>query len=232
MEVLKQLDPMFESGTIKPAFKVAHIILALLIFEENPKGIGRYRLREKLNISSGTARSLLKRLKENVKFIDVPSDGKEISQKVKRRGHILTEKGKEFLIKFKKKIPFIVPGNKEILKDLIINPENTEPYVCLIKNAAHNIKSGVEQRDSAISVGGLGATCLIYDGTDIVFPSDYPRSPGIKSIKVADSIAEYLTSLALKHGVNLEKNDVLLIGLGENPELARLVSLNAALTLI
>jgi len=103
MKELSELKPLFESLTIKPTFDYVHIILSLFIFGENPAGIGRYRLKDELQIGSGTAKSLVKKLKDVSAFIVVPDEGE-------RKGHVLTAKGHKFFAKIKKKIPLC--GNK------------------------------------------------------------------------------------------------------------------------
>ena len=72
MKELSELAPLFESLTIKPTFDYVHIILSLFVFGENPSGIGRYRLKDELQIGSGTAKSLVKKLKDVSEFIVVP----------------------------------------------------------------------------------------------------------------------------------------------------------------
>ena len=96
--MLEELNILFESETIKPTFEYVHIILSLYIFGENSEGIGRYRLQKELNIGSGTARSLITKLKEKSNFIKVMGDNN-------RKGHILTNKGQNFLLRLKEKIP-------------------------------------------------------------------------------------------------------------------------------
>ena len=67
--IFDELDSLFESSTIKPSFEKVHVILALYIFDENPEGIGRYRLQKELMIGEGTAKSLLKKL--NISYCDI-----------------------------------------------------------------------------------------------------------------------------------------------------------------
>lgn len=43
---------------------------------------------------------------------------------------------------------------------MTVGPRNT---ALLVKNAAHLVKTGVEQRDAAIKVGALGATTIIFN---------------------------------------------------------------------
>ncbi|MBA7469415.1 hypothetical protein ES705_02668 [subsurface metagenome] len=224
MKELSELKPLFESLTIRPTFDYVHIILSLFIFGENPGGIGRYRLKDELQIGSGTAKSLVKKLKNVSEFIVVPDEGE-------RKGHVLTEKGHKFFAKVKKKIPLLEKADLTFLKDIIIEPENVNPYFCLVKNATKKIKNGIEQRDAAIKVNGSGATCLVYNGKDIIFPSKFVNNSIEEQKKINQKTLKYFTSKIEKAKVLFEKDDVIIIGLGENPQISRLAALNAALTL-
>jgi len=223
--MIEELNELFESTTIKPTFDYVHIILALYIFEKNPEGIGRYRLKKDLLIGSGTARSLITKLNEKTNFIKVVDENS-------RKGHILTETGLKFLNKIKKKIPIIEEGDLSVLKDIIIDFTNTFPYYCLIKDAAHKITNGIAQRDAAIKINGTGATCLIYDGKNLIFPSRSFSESDENLMKIEENVQKYFKTQILEANLKLEKNDVIIIGLGASLETARLVALNSALTLI
>ncbi len=229
MKELSELEPLFESRTIKPTFEYVHVLLALFIFGENSEGIGRYRLREELQIGSGTAKSLFKKLKDVSKFIMVPSGEMGSNSEIQRRGHVLTEKGYKFLTKIKKKIPLLEKADLKFLKEIIIELENANPYFCLVKNAATNIKNGIEQRDAAIKINGSGATCLIYNGKEIYFPSKINNLD--EREKVNQDTFNYFKTQMDETNVELEPNDVIIIGSGNNPQKSRLATLNAALTL-
>jgi hypothetical protein len=220
--MLHELSDLFESLTIKPAYDYVHVLLALYIFGENDNGIGRYRLTKDLLVGSGTARSLITKLNEKLNFITV------LSSNNKTKGHILTEKGIKFLKKIKAKIPLIKEGEVSIFKEIIIKAEDVNPYFCLVKNAATKISNGIDQRDAAIKIGGTGATCLTYNGQDLIFPS--MSSPA--SDKVKENVLSYFKTQLVSNNVELEKNDVIIIGLGDNLQKSRLAALNAALTLI
>lgn len=230
MQLCKELDVLFESDTIKPTFSHVHIFLSLLIFDENPNGLGRYRLKEELLIGSGTARSLIEKLKNKIKFIDViREDG---SKSNRRSGHVLTKKGMEFLNKFKQNVPFLIAGDLDVLKDIIIESEKNISTICLVKNGSNKMRYGVEQRDAAIMAAGSGATCLEFDGENLNFP--IPSSSQGKNEKesVSEKVQNYLIDIVSKAGSNLVKGDVIIIGLGSDFKRSRLASLNAALTLI
>ena len=229
MKELSELEPLFESRTIKPTFEYVHVLLSLFIFGENSEGIGRYRFKEELQIGSGTAKSLFKKLKDVSKFIMIPSKGKGSGSEIQRRGHILTEKGSNFLNKIKKKIPILEKANLKFLKEIIIEPENDNPYFCLVKNAAKNIKNGIEQRDAAIKINGSGATCLIYNGKDLYFPTKESNINARE--KINQDTLNYFKTKIEDANVKFEPNDVIIIGSGDNQQKSRLATLNAALTL-
>jgi len=232
MQILKDLDAMFESDTIKPTFEYAHILLSLIIFENHPLGIGRYRLKKELLIGMGTARSLISRLKDKVDFIKVSKGKNQNNQPKNRLGHILTEKGMKYLERFKKKVPLLKEGDLNILKEIIIEAERNYPFICVVKQGDSKIKYGMEQRDAAIKVNGSGATCLVYNGIHFVFPvSTSVENQGLKE-KANKKIEEYFKNLIFTANNTLEKGDVFIIGLGDEPKIARLASLSAALTLI
>jgi len=224
--MFEELDTLFQSPTIKPSFEKVHVMLALFIFEENKDGLGRYRLQKELLIGSGTARSLIKKLNITINFITVLTDEN------KRKGHILTREGLNYLKKIKEKIPLIGAGDPSELKDIIIKPEGHNPYFCLVRDASDKISNGIEQRDAAIKIGGVGATCLLYNGRDLIFPSHTLSENDKDQMKVKNNTFKYIDTLFNKKKSQLEENDVVIIGLGENPENARLAALNAALTIL
>ncbi len=229
MKELRELEPLFESRTIKPTFEYVHVLLSLFIFGENLEGIGRYRLEKELQIGSGTAKSLFKKLKENIGFITVPDEERNSDAESQRRGHVLTEKGHIFLIKIKKRIPLLEKADLNFLKDIIIETEKVNPFFCLVKNAVTNIKDGIEQRDAAIKINGSGATCLIYNGKDLYFPT---KTINVNEReKIPQKTLNYFEKKIEDANVKFEPNDVIIIGSGDNPQTSRLATLNAALTL-
>jgi predicted transcriptional regulator len=221
--MFEELETLFESPTIKPSFEEVHVILSLFIFDENREGIGRYRLQKELLIGEGTAKSLIKKLNEKIRFLSVTERGK-------RKGHVLTKRGMRFLNEIKEKIPLLRAGDLSVLKNITIRLVNVSPYFCLIKNSAERITNGIEQRDAAIKVGGKGATCLIYNGKELVFPSKLVPQDSFNIVE--ENILNYFITQLSKNNRSLEKNDVIIIGLGDSSQKSRLAALNSALTLI
>jgi hypothetical protein len=230
MNELSELYPLFESPTIKPTFDYVHVVLSLFLFSENTEGIGRYRLQKELQIGAGTIKSLFVKLKEVVNFIIIPSEGELNIDKLQRRGHVLTQKGFEFLTKVKRKIPLLKKADLEYLKEIIIKQEYANSYFCLVKKASTKLSYGVEQRDAAIKINGSGATCLIYNGKDVYFPSKL--SDINDKEKINQTTFKYFKSQVEDANVKFEPNDVIIIGSGDTYQKARLATLSAALTLI
>jgi predicted transcriptional regulator len=232
MDEFEEIEELFESSTIKPTFKKVHVILSLYIFDKHPEGIGRYRLKRELLIGSGTARSLITKLNKKINFIEVADDNKDDSTESKRKGHILTEKGKKFLNKIKKSIPLLEKGDELLLKSIIIETENVNPYFCLVKNGAEKISNGIAQRDAAVIIEGSGATCLVHNGDYLEFPEVLGSQHDRNSMKIDDNLQTYFESKVKERKANFEKDDAIVIGLGDVPEKSRLAALNAALTLL
>jgi len=224
-KILEELEELFKSETIKPSFEIVHVILAIFIFGDNRDGIGRYRLEKELLIGSGTSKSLIKRLNKNINFISVLNDNI-------RKGHVLTKAGLIFMEKIKQIIPLIKEGDLSILQETIIDMENNKVCFCQVKNLGDKLTNGIEQRDAAIKIGGIGATCLLYNGKDLIFPSHLLSENEKKQVKVEDDVFDYISTHLSKKSFELNENDVIVIGIGENSEKARLAALNASLTLI
>lgn len=218
-------NDLFKSETIKPTFEPVHILLALLLFEDHPNGLGRYKLKEELLIGSGTARSLINKLRKKINFLTIPDESQ-------RTGHVLTENGKNFLNTFKASIPLLVKGDINAIKNIVIESENQNAYLCFVRNAGTKITNGIAQRDAAIKVDGSGATCLIYDGNRFSFPSLSVSEEDKDKMSVDEQVQGYMDEIAKNHDIKLEKDDVIIIGLAEKEERARLAALNSALTLI
>ena len=164
-------------------------------------------------------------MNEKIKFINVLDDNI-------RKGHVLTKKGKKFLEKFKKKIPILIEGDISILKDIIIESENSSVYICQVKNSAKKLTNGIGQRDAAIKINGKGASCIIFDGTYFTFELDRSSNVNENQMIVSEDVQNYFRKIITNSNSNLEKDDVIILGLGKNAKLARLASLNAGLTLI
>jgi len=65
----------------------------------------------------------------------------------------------------------------------------------------------------------------------MIFPSKFVNNSSEEQKKINKKTLKYFTSKIEKAKVLFEKDDVIIIGLGESPQISRLAALNAALTL-
>lgn len=196
---------MFKSRTISPNYQKAHIIHALLLLGDDDFGIGRYRIMKELNLGEGSIKTMLARFQE----------GNLIkAKKYRQQGHILTQKGKKLqqqILQYVSKPELMkndqnqyVVGKKAVFS--IIPKEHLKD----------TIEFGIPQRDEAIKIGANGATCVVFNGTHLVFPNSN----------------EYLIKIPELKNKTLKKGDIVLIGGGDNEGIATLGLIAAALSII
>ncbi|MEM3700493.1 MAG: DUF4443 domain-containing protein [Candidatus Bathyarchaeia archaeon] len=185
-----------------PTFSLFHILNAIDVMAKQP--IGRGMLAENLKVGEGAVRTIINRL-QKAGLITVST-----------AGCLLTKKGlslwKEYKTIFKEKI--------EIEKNELTLAEYN--FAILVKNHAHKVKSGMEQRDAAVMVGAKSATTLLFKGQRLIIPSvsnnvaeDFP--------KAASQILSFLKP---------EENDVIIIVSANTPEKAHHGALAAAWALL
>jgi hypothetical protein len=205
MNILDKLSQISTSKTIQPSFQLTHVLLALIIFEQESEGIGRYRLETELCLTEGKVRSLLKYLKK-----------KELLY-VEKKIHKLSDKGKDTL----KEIYSIVtpPKNPRFNHSKIVIGDFVS--YSIVYNARKRLTTGMDQRDEAIKIGGSGATCLIMNEGEFQFPP----TPLAKSTTVTPKIK--LNDL----DYSFSESDVLVMGTGKTLSLSNLATVAAALSL-
>jgi len=186
-----------------PSFSVFHVIKALeLTAEEGP--IGRGKISKRLGTGEGATRTLIDRLK----------DAGLIA--TSKPGCSLTGKGekiwKEFQVIFPKKVE--LEKSELTLADYNI--------AVLIKGRGDRVKTGVEQRDAAVLTGARGATTLLFKNQTLI-------QPGI-SENVARDFPTAFNQITSR--LELEDNDVVVVGSADTWEKAEYGALAAAWTLI
>jgi len=186
-----------------PSFTDAHVVRALEIIGSG-EVVGRIRLSKELGLGEGTARTLVKHLKN------------EGIIKISKYGIMLSENGKKMFSDLKSKIS---EGIKVPQSPLTVGPFN---IAVLVKGMARKIKRGLEQRDIAIKAGALGATTLVFSRNRLTMPSN--EEDVFKSIP---SIHDMLVSK-----LGPKENDVIIIGSGENKTSAEIGAKMAALELL
>ncbi|TFG21117.1 MAG: DUF4443 domain-containing protein [Promethearchaeota archaeon] len=205
MNILHKLSQISTSKTIQPSFQLAHVLLGLMIFDQESEGIGRYRLETELTLSEGKVRSLLKYLKA-IELVEV-----------KKKIHLLSKKGTESLREVYK--IFSPPKEPQFDYSKIVIGEFVR--YSIIYNAIDKLKTGMDQRDEAIKIGGSGATCLIMKGGQFQFPPS-PMSQGtIVTVDIDVKKLDY----------SFSEGDVLVLGTGKNQYLSNLATIAAALSL-
>jgi predicted transcriptional regulator len=185
-----------------PTFSVFHILNAIEIMAKQP--IGRGMLAENLKVGEGAVRTIINRL-QRAGLITVS-----------KAGCVLTKRGlslwKEYKTIFKEKV--------EIGKNELTLAEYN--FAILVKNHAHKVKSGMEQRDAAVMVGAKSATTLLLKGQRLIIPS------------VSNDVAEDFPKAAnqILRLLKPEENDVIIIVSANTPEKAYYGALAAAWALL
>lgn len=182
-----------------PRFSNFHPFKILNLLSKE-KRIGRKKLAEKVGIGEGSIRTILKVLRRD-KLVNITQNGISLSSK-----------GEEELRAYPIKMVDIDANEMTIGScDIAVH----------VKNAAHKIKDGLEQRDEAIKVGAKGATTIICKDKKLVIP----RGLNIKTKypKIEKSLHELF---------DLKDEDVIIIGTADSREKAEDGALAAAFALI
>jgi predicted transcriptional regulator len=162
-------------------FSMFHIFSALELMAQKP--IGRNKLAENMGVGEGAIRTIISRLKD----ADLIITAKE--------GCRLTEKGAKTWKKFEE----LFPARAEIEKTELTN--STCNYAFLVKNSAHKIGTGIDQRDAAIMGGAKRAIAIACRDSHLVIDS----VSGIIEKAFPDATRKILRNL------KAEDNDVIII---------------------
>ena len=183
-----------------PNYSDFHVIMTFFNIGKN--NLGRKTLSELLDVGEGTARTLIEKLQDIGLVRASPT------------GCYLTNKGNKMFEELKKRVshhPKIDVGY------ITLGIENS---AVLVRDAAHRIKSGMKQRDAAISAGAVGASTIILDETG-------PRIPMINADENTQTRMRILCE-----DVKMKKGDVLIIGTGETQRDAERAAWAAAWTIL
>ena len=196
------------SGRYAPSrvlsFDIVHVFKALQLME-NRGHVSRDLLCQELGLGEGTIKTLLKHLKMH-DMIKSTNAGTKMTSKATT---IFSE-----LLSY-------IPIEANLPKcSIALGKFN---YVVLLKQFSFAIKSGIEQRDSAIKMGALGATTMLFKDGKFVMPgSNY------ESLKKEP----YIHRLLIER-LKPEENDVIIIGSDDMSErTAELAAKSAALLTI
>jgi len=203
MSSFKQLlDGLTKAKAPGPAasFFAPHLLLALERIAAQP--IGRNKLAEELGIGEGVARTLIERLR-NAKLIDIS-----------KTGCFLTPEGQGLFEEYKS----VMKKAKVDKNELTLENFN---YAVLVRNCASKVKTGIEQRDAAITAGAKSATTLVYRKGHLSFPSSNQELSGYLS-----------ASSQIENVLRPREEDAIIIVGSDKPDKAEYGVLAAALTLL
>jgi len=186
-----------------PSFNEAHVVKALEIIGKYGI-VGRIRLSKELGLGEGTTRTLLKHLKN------------EGMTKSSRSGISFSEEGKRLFSDLRSKLS---EGVEVPSSPLTVGAFN---IAVLVRNSAQAVGSGMEQRDIAIKSGASGATTLIFSGNKLSMPTREQNVSGNMPILHDELVTK----------LNPNENDVIIVGSGENRELAEIGAKMAAIKLL
>jgi predicted transcriptional regulator len=186
-----------------PSFNEAHVVKALEIISKCGI-VGRIRLSKELGLGEGTTRTLLKHLK---------NEGMTQSS---RSGISFSEEGKRLFSDLRSKLS---EGVDVPRSPLTVGSFN---IAILVRDSAQAVGSGMEQRDIAIKSGASGATTLVFSGNKLSMPT--------REQNVSESSPMLHDELVTK--LNPNQNDVIIVGSGENRELAEIGAKMAAIKLL
>jgi predicted transcriptional regulator len=186
-----------------PSFNEAHVVKALEIIG-NYGTVGRINLSNKLELGIGTTRTILKHLKK---------EGLIVSS---RYGFVFSEQGKKLFLNLRSRIS----GGIEVPNSpLTVGPVG---IAVLVRDMAHKVGRGIEQRNTAIRAGASGATTLIFFRNKLTMASKKKHS--LKGISEMEDI--------IVSKLNPKENDVIIVGSGENRTNAEIGTIMASLKLL
>ena len=150
IKTLQEISSRYAPSRIL-SFDISHVFKALQLIETRGH-ISRDLLCKELNLGEGSIKTLVKHLMmENM--IETSKAGTKMS-----------DKGKKFFAELLSSIP----AECRIPKcSIAVGKFN---YAILLKQLSLAIKSGIEQRDAAIKVGGMGATTLLFRKGKFMMP--------------------------------------------------------------
>lgn len=134
-----------------PSFSAFDLIKLLKLLAERGY-VGRGKISEILGLGEGTIRTILERLCEAGLVT------------ISRKGCSLTQKGMDVWSAIEEVIPKIIEWEDT---ELSIAPKNV---AILVRGRSEKIKSGIEQRDAAVSGGAKGAITIIYKNERLIIP--------------------------------------------------------------
>ena len=187
-----------------PTFESAHLLLAFLTIGEAGV-IGRESLAARSGLGPGAVRTILRKLRD-AGLADVNASG-----------CFITEEGKKVNSSLASRMSAVAEVSRT---DLTIGPSQV---AVAVRHGGRAVRTGIEQRDSAIRVGASGATTFVIIGGRFTIPGgsrdcehDFPgKSWG-----------------ELRKKLVPEDDDAVVLCGASNEPLAKVGALSAAITLL
>lgn len=188
------------------SFDLVHIFKTIQLIKNNGH-VGRDLLCKELLLGEGSIKTLVKHLKMH--GLVQTSNG----------GTTLTNKGMKICSEL---VSSLSSETSLPVCSVAIGKFN---YAVLLKELGFAIKSGIEQRDAAIKIGGTGATTLLFKDDKFTMPN---------GTAIYDSLRKepHIRRLLIE-SLKPEEGDVVIIGSADNNEkTAELAAKNAAILTI
>jgi len=185
------------------SYDLAHVFRALQLIDENGR-ISRNLLMDELRLGEGSIKTLVKHLKM------------QSLVETSNAGMWFTNKGQSLYHKLKESMPEEMSLGK---CSLGLGNYN---HAILLKELGDEIGTGIEQRDAAIKIGGIGATTIIYQEKKFLMP-DRNQDSLRKDPKLKQQILENMSP---------KENDVIIVASSDNKKNANLAAKSAALETI
>jgi hypothetical protein len=204
LKALRVLNELAMEKAPGPTPSFTQLDLARAIEVIGLEHIGRNKLSARLRLGEGTTRTLIDRL----------LDARLI--RISRLGCDLTGSGRSLLKELNAKL-----GTRTKLPQSSITVGNYN-FGVLVKGAANRIKSGIEQRDTAVRAGADGAVTFVVKHGELVMPP--PAGPVTK--RQAKDTRE------IEEAFQPQENDAIIIAGGDSEQNAEEGAMAAAWTLI
>jgi uncharacterized protein DUF4443 len=187
-----------------PSYSKAHALLAFMIIG-NAGTIGRQALAKGSGLGEGSIRTVLKKFRQ-MRYVAADT-----------KGCHLTGSGRELYQTISKKLTPVLPLQTSTLV------VGSSQAAVLVRDGARSVGSGIEQRDSAVRAGAIGATTYVIRLGKFVIPGG--------STDCEKDFPGKIWSI-LRDELKPKNGDALIVCGAHNEETAKLGDLSAALTLL
>lgn len=178
---------------------VPHVLKALQLLD-GQRFVSRSAFCERLHIGEGAVKTLISHLRE-----------KKLARTV-RSGTCLTDIGRRLA----GEIAGAMPQESAIKRSSMFGGRYN--HAVLIKDHAHAVRTGVEQRDHAIPYGASAALTLVYHDGRFSFPGEGN-----------DALIHDKDASGVLGKMGPEENDVIIVASADDPFVAEMAAKNSAI---